>query len=274
MLSKSVNNDAAADEALAAITAFIAECNDDVIGTGREWKCGVCSKQVSLATARTGCWPELQARRWLQGQITNHCKSGGHNQAKQQSLAPAKNTTLLGLWGRAAPPSGTSASGAGASAGGPGLAPAPQPAVAAAAEQPAGAGLEAQAEAAAVPPVAALVQGPQQDVVLEAASLAEAGAIADHMLVLAGTNDAKLGTMCGFCGSSEQHSGGTCALTICDGVVHSRCELAATGRAKEDGFRSTLKQGCTKDLVACPEPHCSAGLFKYALAHHLRAVHG
>jgi hypothetical protein len=127
MLSKSVNNDATADEALAAITAFIAECNDDVIGTGREWKCGVCSKQVSLAIARTGCWPELQARRWLQGQITNHCKSGGHNQAKQQSLAPAKNTTLLGLWGRAAPPSGTSASGAGASAGGPGLASAPQP---------------------------------------------------------------------------------------------------------------------------------------------------
>ena len=182
MLSKSVNNDATADEALAAITAFIAECNDDVIGTGREWKCGVCSKQVSLAIARTGCWPELQARRWLQGQITNHCKSGGHNQAKQQSLAPAKNTTLLGLWGRAAPPSGTSASGAGASAGGPGLASAPQPAVPAkaAAEQPAGAGLEAQAEAAAVPPVAALVQGPQQDVILKAASLAEAGALPLH----------------------------------------------------------------------------------------------
>ena len=94
--------------------------------------------------------------------------------------------------------------------------------------------------------------------------------VADHMLSLAKNNDSKVATMCGFCGSDEQHSGGTCALIITGGVVRSQCEFAAT---QHTGFGSKRTIHCTNDLVACPQPQCKSGLFRYAASYHLRTVH-
>jgi hypothetical protein len=97
--------------------------------------------------------------------------------------------------------------------------------------------------------------------------------IADHMLDFAHKNDAKIASLCGFCGSDGQHSGGTCALTISGGVVRSHCELAPTATTRQVGFGSKLPIRCTNDLIACPQPQCKAGLFKYGLSYHLRTVH-
>jgi hypothetical protein len=181
MASKSDNFEAVAAaaeaDALTAINTFISEANNGILHA-LEWKC-VCGHRQSLEPARKQRFSEIAARNWLQGVMKNHCKGGGHIQAKRRAEL-AKLSSLHRFIG-----SGTASSGAsGAAASRHPQAAAPQ----AVARQPEEAttpstssgDLEAQVEPTASHPTTELAQEPQQGAVLEpllSASVEIAGAL-------------------------------------------------------------------------------------------------
>lgn len=90
--------------------------------------------------------------------------------------------------------------------------------------------------------------------------------VAWHMLEHNDDMDNALQTMCGFCGSAENTTGGRCALiAAADGGIASSCE-AATAVKKHKGFSERLPVRCSNDLIVCNT--CHAPLFRYAMAHH------